>query len=70
MSLEAPRYKLYSALKVVQASWEQTEDRWQDAVRQQFQEQHWSLLEPTVLAALAGMDRLSQVLLQVRRECS
>jgi hypothetical protein len=70
VSLEAPRYKLYSAFKVLQASWEQTQDRWQDAVRQQFQEQHWNPLEPTVLAALAGIDRLAHVLLQVRRECS
>jgi hypothetical protein len=70
VSLEAPRYKLYSALKVLQASWDEARDRWQDDVRQEFEEKHWNPLEPTVLAALAGIDRLSQVLLQVRRECS
>jgi hypothetical protein len=70
VSLEAPRYKLYSALKVARASWESAQERWQDVVRQDFEEKHWNVLEPTALATLAAIDRLSQVLLQVRRECS
>ena len=40
MSIEAPRYKLYSALKSLRASWEQARERWQDAVRQEFERWH------------------------------
>jgi hypothetical protein len=70
VSLESPRYRLYSALKVLRASWERAQERWQDVVRQDFEEQHWNVLEPTTQATLASIDRLAQVLLQARRECS
>jgi hypothetical protein len=70
VSLESPRYKLYSALKVARAAWQRAEERWQDVVRHDFEEQHWNVLEPTTQATLAAIDRLAQVLLQARRECS
>jgi hypothetical protein len=69
VSVEAPRYKLYSALKSLRASWEQAQDRWQDAVRHEFEEQFWNALEPAVLSALSALDRLGQVLRDARRDC-
>jgi hypothetical protein len=70
VSVEAPRYKLYAALKAIRASWEQAQDKWHDAVRHDFEEHFWNGLEQSVLSSLNAMDRLSQVLRDVRRDCS
>lgn len=69
MSLEAPRYKLYAALKSLRVCWDQTRQRWRDPVRQRFEEEFWNVLDPAVTSALGAVDRLSQVLQQARREC-
>jgi hypothetical protein len=70
MSLSTGRYQLYSALETLRLHWDDVRPRWSDAVRQVFEEQYWSEIEPRVNGALAAMDRLGQVLGQLRRECS
>jgi hypothetical protein len=69
MSLETPRYKLHAALEVLRGRWDEARDHWQDAVRQEFEKEFWQPLEPSVVALLAAMDGLAQVLHQVRRDC-
>ena len=69
MSLEGPHYKLHAALKSLRVAWEQAQDRWHDAVRHDFEEQFWNVLEPAVLSALSAMDRLSLTLREARRDC-
>ena len=70
MSLGTGRYQLYSSLETLCAQWDEIRPRWNDGVRQDFEEQYWNHVEPGVNAALAAMDRLTQVLGQLRRECS
>jgi len=70
VSLSTGRYQLYSSLETLRLHWEEVRPRWNDAVRQDFEEQYWDQVEPRVNAALAAMDRLTQVLGQLRRECS
>lgn len=69
MNLEISRYKLYASLQALEAVWEQVQRRWRDPVRQEFEEQFWQRLEPAVRQTLAAMDRLAQVLQQMRQEC-
>jgi hypothetical protein len=68
--LSAGRYQLYSALETLCLHWDEVRPRWDDVIRQQFEEEYWNPLEPRVNAALAAMDRLGQVLVQLKRECS
>jgi hypothetical protein len=70
VSLDTGRYQLYSTWKTLQERWQETDRYWRDPVRQQFEEQHWSPLEPAVLSTLTAIDRLAQVLIQARNECS
>jgi hypothetical protein len=70
MSLSTGRYQLYASLEAIRLRWEEVRPHWSDAVRQDFEEQYWSQVEPRVNAALAAMDRLGQILLQLKRECS
>jgi hypothetical protein len=70
MSLSAGRYQLYAALEALRLRWDDVRPRWQDAVRQDFEEEYWNEVEPRVNAALAAMDRLTQVLQQLKQECS
>jgi hypothetical protein len=69
VSLSTGRYQLYSSMETLRAHWDEVRPRWSDAVRQDFEEQYWSEIEPRVNGALAAMDRLGQVLSQLRREC-
>jgi hypothetical protein len=70
VSLSTGRYQLYSSLETLCAHWDEVRPRWNDSVRQDFEEHYWNHVEPRVNAALAAMDRLAQVLAQLRRECS
>jgi hypothetical protein len=70
VSLSTSRYQLYSALEALGLRWGEVRPRWNDIVRQQFEEEYWNHVEPRANAALAAMDRLGQVLAQLKRECS
>ncbi len=69
MSLSGGRNKLFHALEVVQAHWDETTPRWADVVRKDFEENYWAPIEPTVKATLQAMDRLEQVLRKLRNVC-
>jgi hypothetical protein len=47
-----------------------TEATWNDSVRRRFEERHLAPLDPATDAALLGMQKLAEVLDQVRRDCS
>jgi hypothetical protein len=70
VSLSAGRYQLYAGLEALRLRWDDVRPRWNDAVRQDFEEEYWNDVEPRVNAALAAMDRLTQVLHQLKQECS
>jgi hypothetical protein len=70
VSLATGRYQLASALKTLHVRWDETCMSWRDDVRREFTERFWNTLEAQVPAALAAIDRLDQVLTQLRQDCA
>jgi hypothetical protein len=57
-------------IRALREHWLVTEPTWSDAPRQRFEERFLAPLEPAVDSALCGMQKLAEVLDQVRRDCS
>lgn len=70
MSLDVGRYRLFSAHKTLNQHWDETRLVWNDSVRAEFAKEHLEPLEPIVLTTLGAIDRLAQVLVRLREECS
>lgn len=69
MSLDASRYRLWSAYQALQAAWDDTQRHWHDQVRQEFDRKYMADAGPRLFAALAAIDQLSQILLKARQDC-
>jgi hypothetical protein len=69
MSLDTERYRLHNTLKTLRLHWDEVQKVWNDPVRKEFEQRCWNVLEPSVIATLAAIDSLSQVLMQARQEC-
>jgi hypothetical protein len=61
---------LHQTVRALKEQWLITEATWGDSVRQRFEERHLAPLEPAVDAAILGMQKMAEVLDQVRRDCS
>ena len=70
MKTDAGRGRLYDALQVIQRRWEEVEPHWNDAVQREFEEKIWTPMLLLSEEALRAMDRLNQVFVQARTECS
>jgi hypothetical protein len=62
--------RLKQTLRALKDQWLLTEATWGDVVRARFEEQYLGPLDPAVDAAVSGMQKLAEVLDQVRRDCS
>ncbi|WP_337173055.1 hypothetical protein [Paludisphaera sp.] len=62
--------RLKQTIRVLNDHWLVTEEAWGDAVRRRFEDAHLAPLAPAVDSAVAGMQKLAEVLDQVRRDCS
>ena len=60
--------RLKHAIRALQEHWLATEATWNDSVRQRFEERYLAPLDPAVDAAVIGMQKLAEVLDQVRRD--
>jgi hypothetical protein len=69
MSVVTGRAQLYQALKTLRARWDQTLRDWNDPVAREFEEKFLLPLDSATTSALSVMDRLTQVLEQIRQEC-
>lgn len=69
MNVTTGRSKLHTSLEDLTLRWDDLRASWNDPVRQDFEDQVWTELEATTLGAIRAMDRLAQVLAQVKREC-
>ncbi len=56
-------------VRALRDQWLIVEPTWNDSVRKRFEERYLAPLEPAVDAAVFGMQKLSDVLDQVRRDC-
>jgi hypothetical protein len=70
MHLTTSAMELNAALKTLRLLWEDTKAGWQDAVRRDFEANHWEPLEQHVIGLLRAMDRLAPVLLRAQRDCA
>lgn len=70
MSLDSGPLKLKSAMKKLRLNWDELEARWNDKVRQEFEEAHLEPIEYQVTATLRAMDRLAEVLRRAEQDCS
>jgi hypothetical protein len=61
---------LHHATKTLRARWDETGEVWTDSVRQQFEEEHLTPIEPQVTITLKAINRLSQVFARASEECS
>jgi hypothetical protein len=61
---------LKQTIRVLRDHWLVTEATWSDSVRQRFEERYLAPLDPAIDAALNGMQKMAEVLDQVRRDCS
>jgi len=62
--------RLSQTIRVVRDQWLLTESTWNDSARQRFEERYLAPLEPAVDAAVNGLQKIAEVLDQVRRDCS
>jgi len=62
--------RLSQTIRVLRDYWLVTEATWTDSVRQRFEERYLAPLEPAVDSAVNGLQKIAEVLDQVRRDCS
>ena len=62
--------RLKQTLRALKDQWLVTEETWGDQVRRSFEERYLGPLDPAVDAAINGMQKVAEILDQVRRDCS
>ena len=62
--------RLKQTLRALKDQWLVTEATWGDQVRRSFEDRYLGPLDPAVDAAINGMQKMAEVLDQVRRDCS
>ena len=70
MSVDLGRNTIYKEFEALKHRWAETEAIWKDVVRAEFSKDKWQPLDSSVLTALAALDRLTPILIQVREQCS
>jgi hypothetical protein len=62
--------RLGQTIRTLRDQWLVTEATWSDSARQRFEDRYLAPLDPAVDAALNGLQKIAEVLDQVRRDCS
>ncbi len=62
--------RLKQTIRVLRDHWLVTGETWSDAVRRRFEDRYLQPLDPATDAAVIGLQKLADVLDQVRRDCS
>ena len=62
--------RLKQTMRALKDQWLITEATWSDVVRRKFEDRYLGPLDPAVDAAVNGMQKMAEVLDQVRRDCS
>ena len=70
MSLSVAKTNLVDALKQFRLRWDKIKDTWDDEARRKFEKDFIEGLEPRVVAAAKGLDHVTELLAQVKRDCS
>jgi hypothetical protein len=62
--------RIGQAFRALRERWVLTEESWQDSVRQRFEARYLAPLESAADSASNGMQKIAEILDQVRRDCS
>ncbi|MGC8640808.1 MAG: hypothetical protein ACP5XB_13130 [Isosphaeraceae bacterium] len=62
--------RLKQTLRGLKDQWLVTEATWSDVVRRKFEDRYLAPIDPAVDAAVNGMQKIAEILDQVRRDCS
>lgn len=62
--------RLKHSMKTLNEHWDITKESWADSVARDFEKNHLIPLELQVNTTLRGMDKLGEILIKVRQECS
>lgn len=62
--------RLKQTMRALKDQWLITAATWSDKVRRKFEDRYLGPLDPAVDAAVSGMQKMAEVLDQVRRDCS
>lgn len=69
MSIDVGRAKLNQAMKRLLVRWRQTQASWRDSVGRDFETRQLAPMESDIRSGLGAMERMSEVLQRLRREC-
>jgi hypothetical protein len=69
VSLSVAKANLMDALKQFRARWDKVRDVWDDDTRRRFERDFLDGLEPRIIAAVKGLDHVTELAAKVKREC-
>ncbi len=61
---------MHHAIRTLRVRWEVTKEKWADKVAQDFEKNHLLPLEQQTETAVRGMEKINEVLMKVRQDCS
>ena len=67
--MSAQSARLQHAFKDLREKWDITRESWDDQVARDFEKKHLDTLEHLVKHTIVGMDKLSETLAKIRRQC-
>ena len=62
--------RLKQSIRALRDQWLVTEETWSDSVKKRFEDRYLAPLDPAVDSAVFGIQKLAEILDQVRRDCS
>lgn len=62
--------QLKQSIRALRDQWLVTEETWSDSVRKRFEDRYLAPLDPAVDAAVLGIQKLADILDQIRRDCT
>lgn len=69
MSVGVSRTKLMGSMKELQLRWGRVREQWNDEASRHIEESVLLPMEPRIRAAVSAMEKMSQILQRVRKEC-
>ena len=68
--MSAGSARLKHAMNTLREHWKNTREQWDDGVAREFEKNHLDPVDSQVDHALRGMDKISELLHAIRRDCS
>jgi hypothetical protein len=68
--MSAGSARLNHALKTLRERWDETKGYWSDQVARDFEKNHLYPLEALSSNAVRGMEKLAEILVRMRNDCS